>query len=221
MAKEDFIMSDEWNMYIGGKWTPSVSGKTREIICPADGKVIAVVAEGDAEDVRLAVKAAQKAFYQDGWKDTSVSDRMRLLYAIADEIDAQAEQLAQLETLNSGKPLRDSLCDMTDAANCFRYYAGLINKPTGQVFEVPDPNMQSMVVREPIGVCGQIVPWNYPLLMAAWKLAPCLAAGNTSVFKPAEITPLTAICLFRIFDKVGLPAGVGKFSAWRRCNGGA
>lgn len=201
-------MSDEWNMYIGGKWTPSVSGKTREIICPADGKVIAVVAEGDAEDVRLAVKAAQKAFYQDGWKDTSVSDRMRLLYAIADEIDAQAEQLAQLETLNSGKPLRDSLCDMTDAANCFRYYAGLINKPTGQVFEVPDPNMQSMVVREPIGVCGQIVPWNYPLLMAAWKLAPCLAAGNTSVFKPAEITPLTAICLFRIFDKVGLPAGV-------------
>ncbi len=201
-------MSEVLNMYIDGKWVPAVTGEIRRIICPADGTVIATVAEGSEEDVRSAVKAAKKAFYQDGWKDTSVSERMGYLYRIAEEIDAQAQELAGLETANTGKPLRDSLGDVADAANCFRYYAGLINKPTGQVFEVPDPNMQTMVVREPIGVCGQIVPWNYPLLMAAWKLAPCLAAGNTSVFKPAEITPLTAIRLFEIFEKVGLPCGV-------------
>lgn len=201
-------MVQEWNMLIGGVWMPSLSGKTREIICPADGKFIARVAEGGEEDVRFAVKEARRAFESGVWSRASVSERMGFLHRTADAIDAQAQELAELETLNSGKPLRDSFGDIGDAANCFRYYAGLINKPTGQVFEVPDPNMHTMVVREPIGVCGQIVPWNYPLLMAAWKLAPCLAAGNSCVFKPAEITPLTAVKLFEIFEKAGLPEGV-------------
>jgi len=201
-------MSGELKMYIDGKWVPALTGGTRNIICPADGKVIGVVAEGAAAEVRIAVKAASHAFYESGWKNSSAPERIAYLTQIADQIDAHAEELASLETLNTGKPMRDSVCDVSDAAGCFRYYAGLINKPTGQVFEVPDPNMQSMVVREPIGVCGQIVPWNYPLLMAAWKLAPCLAAGNTTVFKPAEITPLTAIRLFELFDEIGLPAGV-------------
>lgn len=201
-------MSGELKMYLYGRWVPALTGETREIICPADGKVIGVVAEGGAAEVRMAVKAASRAFYEDGWKNTPAPDRMAYLNKIADLIDGHAGELAALETLNTGKPLRDSAGDVADSAGCFRYYAGLINKPTGQVFEVPDPNMHSMVVREPIGVCGQIVPWNYPLLMAAWKLAPCLAAGNTTVFKPAEITPLTAIRLFELFEEAGLPAGV-------------
>ena len=201
-------MSGELKMYLDGKWVPALTGETRKIICPADGKVIGIVAEGAAAEVRIAVMSASRAFYEDGWKDTSAPERMGYLNKIADEIEKHAEELTELETLNTGKPLRDSAADVSDAAGCFRYYAGLINKPTGQVFEVPDPNMQSMVVREPIGVCGQIVPWNYPLLMAAWKLAPCLAAGNTTVFKPAEITPLTAIRLFELFEEIGLPAGV-------------
>ncbi len=195
-------------MYIGGKWTGSISGETREIICPSDGRIIAKVAEGSAEDVRRAVKEARKAFDSGCWSKAPVLERRDFLNKTADMIDGCSDMLMRLETLNTGKPFRDSAGDIADAANCFRYYAGLINKPTGQVFEVPDPNMQTMAVREPVGVCGQIVPWNYPLLMAAWKLAPALAAGNTVVFKPAEITPLTAIKLFEMFEKAGLPAGV-------------
>lgn len=194
-------------MYIDGKWTDGISGKKRSIICPSDGTVIASVAEGCAEDVRTAVKAARRAFESGCWSKASVLDRRDFLCKAADMIDENAGTLMRLETLNTGKPFRDSAGDIADAANCFRYYAGLINKPAGQVFDVPDTNMQTMVVREPIGVCGQIVPWNYPLLMAAWKLAPALAAGNTVVFKPAEITPLTAVKLFEIFEKAGLPAG--------------
>lgn len=201
-------MSGELKMYIDGKWVPALTGETREILCPSDGRVIGVAAEGGPSEVRLAVKAASRAFYEDGWKDSSVAERSAFLFRVADLIDRHAEELTALETLNTGKPLRDSGGDVSDAANCFRYYAGLLNKPTGQVYEVPDPNMQTLVVREPIGVCGQIVPWNYPLLMAAWKLAPCLGAGNTTVFKPAEITPLTAIRLFELFEKAGLPGGV-------------
>jgi betaine-aldehyde dehydrogenase len=126
---------------------------------------------------------------------------------VDDAIDANAAGLAHLETLSCGKPLRESEYDMADAANCFRYYAGLATKPHGETFEVPAPS-QTFVVREPIGVCGQIVPWNYPLLMAAWKLAPALAAGNVCVLKPSELTPLTALWLARLIDDVGFPHGV-------------
>jgi betaine-aldehyde dehydrogenase len=195
-------------MYIDGEWVAACSGKTREVISPADGSVIATVAEGDAEDVRLAVAAAKRTFYRDGWMNSPAPLRASLLNKIADRIEACSGELAAIDTLDNGKPLRDSMGDVADSVTCFRYYAGLISKPSGQVYQAPDPNMHSMVVREPIGVCGQITPWNYPLMMAAWKLAPCLAAGNTVVFKPSELTPLSTIRLFEIMEEAGIPKGV-------------
>lgn len=194
-------------MYIAGEWVDAADGNVREVLNPATGEVIAVVAEAGLDDVRRAIAEARRVFDQTDWPDTPPNERARLLNALADKLDERAEEFARLETQNNGKPLRESLPDVADAANCFRYYAGLINKPLGQTYQVADP-MMTMVVREPIGVCGQIVPWNYPLLMAAWKLAPCLAAGNTTVFKPAEVTPLTAIKLFELIDEVGFPKGV-------------
>ncbi|BCU81452.1 betaine-aldehyde dehydrogenase [Polycladomyces abyssicola] len=194
-------------MYIDGKWTASSSGEFRQVINPANGEVIAVVTEGTAEDVKKAVAAAKRAFYEDGWWDTPAVERARLLFKLADRLEEQAEEFAELEVKDNGKPYREATVDVADAVACFRYYAGLATKPHGQTYEVADP-MQSVVVREPIGVCGQIIPWNYPLLMAAWKLAPALAAGNTVVFKPSEITPLSAIKLFEIIEEVGFPPGV-------------
>jgi len=137
-------------------------------------------------------------------------ERASYLLKLADLIDKNSEELAILETRNNGKPLREARFDVSDAANCFRYYAGLITKPLGQTFEVPDPNIQCLVVREPIGVCGQIIPWNYPLLMAAWKLAPGLGAGNCCILKPAEATPLTAIRLFELIAEAGFPSGAAQ-----------
>jgi betaine-aldehyde dehydrogenase len=200
-------MSNVGHMYINGQWVLAESGEVRNILNPANGEVIATVTEGNEQDAKKAIQAAKQAFYESGWWDTPASERARLLFAVANQLEAQAADFAKLETLNNGKPLREAEFDVNDAIACFRYYAGIATKPHGQTYEVADP-MQAMVVREPIGVCGQIVPWNYPLLMAAWKLAPALAAGNTVVFKPSEITPLTAIKLFEIFDSIGFPAGV-------------
>ncbi len=195
-------------MYIDGKWVLSLTGETRKVLNPADGSIIGVVTEGSAEDVKKAVRAASRAFEEGSWRNMPVNERASLLHRIADKIEERADEFTKLDTLNNGKPLRDSAGDVADSVTCFRYYAGLIDKPLGQTYAVPDPNTHAMVVREPIGVCGQIVPWNYPLMMAAWKLAPCLAAGNTTVFKPSELTPLSAIKLFEIFEEVGLPVGV-------------
>jgi betaine-aldehyde dehydrogenase len=195
-------------MFIDGAWTASLSGATRDVISPADGSVIEVVADGDANDVALAAQAAKRAFYHGSWPKTSSVVRAALLNKIADKIEARFDEFAQTDTLDNGKPIRDSEGDVADSIACFRYYAGLIDKPLGQTYNVPDTDTQSMVIREPIGVCGQIVPWNYPLLMASWKLAPCLAAGNTTVFKPSKLTPLSAIKLFEIFEEVELPKGV-------------
>lgn len=198
---------EAWKMYIAGEWIDAEEGNVREVFNPATGEVIAVVPEGGLSDVRRAIAAARQGFDQTVWPETPPVERARLLNALADKLEQRAEELAVLETQNCGKPLRESRFDINDAVNCFRYYAGLVNKPLGQTYQVSDP-MATMVVREPIGVCGQIVPWNYPLLMAAWKLAPCLAAGNTTVFKPAEVTPLTAIKLFELIEEVGFPPGV-------------
>lgn len=200
-------MADVLQMYINGEWVNAASGETREVLNPATGEVIAVVTEGNEEDARRAIAAAKYAFYEGGWWDTPASERARLLFEIANKLEARAAEFAALETDDNGKPLREAEFDVADAVACFRYYAGLATKPHGQTYEVADP-MQAMVVREPIGVCGQIIPWNYPLLMSAWKLAPALAAGNAVVFKPSEVTPLTAIRLFSIIDEVGVPAGV-------------
>lgn len=199
---------DVKKMYIDGEWVTSSSGEIREIINPATGKVIDVVAEGTAEDVKKAVAAAKRAFYEDGWMETTAIERASYLYKIADKLESMEKEFSEIDTLDNGKPLRETVADVQDGVACLRYYAGLVNKPSGQIYEVPDPNMQSMVVREPIGVCGQIIPWNYPLLMALWKIAPALAAGNTIVFKPSEVTPLSATKLFEVIESVGIPKGV-------------
>jgi betaine-aldehyde dehydrogenase len=201
------MAAEQLNMFINGEWTGALSGETREILNPANGRVIAVAAEGSEADADRAVAAAKAAFYEGGWWGTPAAERARLLFKAADLLEENKEEFAKLETLDNGKPLREADFDVNDAIACFRYYAGLATKPHGQSYEVSDP-MQAVVVREPIGVCGQIIPWNYPLLMAAWKLAPALAAGNTVVFKPAEITPMSAVKLFRLFERAGFPSGV-------------
>lgn len=201
----------EINMnYINGKWQAALSGATREITNPGNGEVIGIVADSNADDSKLAIAAAKNAFYGSGeWRRMSGPKRAEMLLAIADGIKARAEQLAILDTKDNGKPLREARADVDDAAACFRYYAGLICQPQGGVYEVSDGfgPMHSYSMHEPVGVCALITPWNYPLLMAAWKLAPSLAAGNCVVFKPSETTPLSAVELFKIFEQVGLPAG--------------
>jgi len=194
-------------MYVDGRWCEASDGGTRALIDPATGATIARVAEGTRDDARRAIEAARTAFDEGPWRDTTAQDRAKLLNAVADKIDANAEEFVRIDTLNNGKPIRESEYDVADAANCFRYYAGLATKPHGQTFDVPAPS-QSFTVREPIGVCGQIIPWNYPLLMAAWKLAPALAAGNVCILKPAELTPLSALRLASIFEELDLPRGV-------------
>ena len=172
--------------------------------------MIEIVAESTAEDARMAIAAARDAFYMRGtWRRMSGAKRADVLFKVADAITSQIDHLAVLDTLNNGKPLREARADIEDAAACFRYYAGLIGKPQGGVYEVGDGfgEMHAYTMHEPVGVCALITPWNYPLLMAAWKLAPALAAGNCVVFKPSELTPLSAIELFKIFEAVGLPEG--------------
>ncbi|MDM5333120.1 aldehyde dehydrogenase family protein [Ureibacillus composti] len=194
-------------MYINNQWVLSSSGETREIINPANEEVIAVVTEGNVGDAQAAIQAAHDAFYSDGWGETHARFRAELLFKLADRLEAEIESFAQIETLNNGKPLRESSYDIEDAVNQLRYYAGLATKPSGQVYDVPD-DIQAFVVREPVGVAGLIVPWNYPLVMAVQKIAPALAAGCSIVIKPAEQTPLSLIKLFELIDEVGFPPGV-------------
>jgi betaine-aldehyde dehydrogenase len=194
-------------MYVDGAWKLASDGGTRELRNPSNGHVIATIAEAGVADAEAAVAAARRAFDDGPWSATSAADRAALLFRVADAIDAHRDEFMRIDTLNNGKPLRETEYDAVDAANCFRYYAGLATKPHGQTFDVPAPS-QTFTVREPIGVCGQIIPWNYPLLMATWKLAPALAAGNVCVLKPAELTPLSAIRLAAIFEELEFPPGV-------------
>jgi betaine-aldehyde dehydrogenase len=193
--------------HINGRWVAAEGGATREILNPADNAVIAVATESSVADAESAVQAAREAFDHGPWGQTTGPERGAKLFALADLIEKHAEELAKLDTLNNGKPLREARFDAADAAGCFRYYAGLANKPQGQTYSVGDPNMVCLTVREPIGVCGQIIPWNYPLLMAAWKLAPALAAGNACILKPSEMTPLSAVRLFELIEEAGFPPG--------------
>ncbi|MFJ7736189.1 aldehyde dehydrogenase family protein [Lysinibacillus sp. NPDC097287] len=194
-------------MYINNQWLLSHSGETREIINPATEEVIAIVTEGTISDTKNAIEAAHEAFYTNGWGESHARERAALLFKLADKLEREIESFGQLETLNNGKPLRESSYDVEDAVDQFRYYAGLATKPTGQVYDVPD-NIQAFVVKEPVGVASLIVPWNYPLVMAVQKLAPALAAGCTVVIKPAEQTPLSLIKLFELVNEVGFPPGV-------------
>lgn len=194
-------------MYINGEWRDSQNKQKRKIINPANGEIFAEAAEGTVEDTKEAIKVAKETFESGIWSEMPASERASYLFKIADKIDEYSDELVHLETTDNGKTLREARFDVGDAAACFRYYAGLITKPDGQTYHVADP-VQAMVVREPIGVCGLIVPWNYPLLMSVWKIAPALAAGNTIVFKPSEVTPVTPTKLFEILEEIELPKGV-------------
>jgi betaine-aldehyde dehydrogenase len=193
--------------YVSGQWVSSASGETFPVYDPSTEEVIAQVASSNATDVDKAVKAARAAFDSGPWPATTAQDRGRILFKLADKIRQNTAQLAELECRNTGKPIVEAEFDIADVATCFEYYGGLANKVTGNVNPVP-ANALSFTMREPIGVAGQIIPWNYPLLMAAWKLAPAVAAGCTCVLKPAEQTPLTALELANYFEAAGLPPGV-------------
>ena len=194
--------------FIDGVWQDAVAGATREVVDPLDGSVVRSVAEGDEQDARLAIAAARRAFDQGDWSQRPGAERGRLLSRLADAMEADAEHLAGLETADTGKTLVESRQDMADIVDVVRYYAGLADKAAGEVIDAPLPSMRSTVVREPVGVCAQISPWNYPLLQASWKLAPALAAGNTVVVKPSELTPLTTIRTFELLAELDLPPGV-------------
>ncbi|HTT32744.1 MAG TPA: aldehyde dehydrogenase family protein [Methylomirabilota bacterium] len=193
--------------YINGRWVKSSSGETFPVYDPSTEEVIAQVASSSAADIDQAVKAARAAFDSGPWPATTAQDRGRILFKLADKIRQNTAQLAELECRNTGKPIVEAEYDIADVATCFEYYGGLANKVTGNVNPVP-ANALSFTMREPVGVAGQIIPWNYPLLMAAWKLAPSIAAGCTCVLKPAEQTPLTALEFANSFEEVGLPPGV-------------
>jgi aldehyde dehydrogenase (NAD+) len=195
-------------MLIGGKWVDSVSGKTFATLNPATGETICQVAEGDKADIDLAVKAARKAFEEGPWPKMSGAERGRLLYKVADLIEANKEELAALESLDNGKPYRDALAaDLPLTVKCYRYYAGWADKNHGKTIPV-EGNFFCYTRHEPVGVVGQIIPWNFPLLMQAWKWGPALATGCTVVLKPAEQTPLTALRVAALAQEAGVPDGV-------------
>ncbi len=197
----------ERQLLIDGQWRPAVSGKTFDVYNPATGEVIARVAEGDAADVDLAVTAARAAF--PGWAALPPAARSQILWKVGELIDRHAQELAALESLDNGKPMSMALAvDIPLAAQTFRYYAGWCDKLEGATPATNLPSMHAYTLREPVGVCAQIVPWNFPLLMASWKVAPCLATGNTSILKPAEETPLTALRLGELMLEAGVPPGV-------------
>lgn len=195
-------------MLINGKWVDSVNGKTFATINPATEKKIADVAEGDEADIQLAVEAARKAFNTGDWPRMDARDRGKLIHRLADLIEENIDELAALETLDNGKPISDSRnIDLPLTIDCFRYYAGWADKIHGETIPIRG-NYFCYTKREPLGVAGQIIPWNFPLLMAAWKLGPALAAGCTLVLKPAEQTPLTALRLGELATEAGFPRGV-------------
>jgi len=195
-----------YRMYIGGKFVDAKGGRAFDVYDPATEEVIATCPESAAEDVDRAAQAAHRAFYG-GWKTTTAQERGRVLLRLAERVRARRAELAELETRNSGKPIAESEFDMDDTATCFEYYGGLATKINGEVLPVP-ADAVAFAMREPVGVAGQIIPWNYPLMMAAWKIAPALAAGCTVVLKPAEQTPLSILELARDFEDVGIPPGV-------------
>ncbi|MGH7906226.1 MAG: aldehyde dehydrogenase family protein [Candidatus Binataceae bacterium] len=204
----DFLRKSPQKLLINGKWVPAKSGKTFETLNPANEEVLALVAEGDKADVDEAVKAARYAFEEGRWPKMGPHQRARQLFKIAELIDRNAEELAELETLDNGKALSQARAiDIPAAAETFRYYGGWCSKIYGET-NPSEPSMFNYTLREAVGVCGQIIPWNFPLLMACWKIAPALACGNTVILKPAEQTPLTALRLGELVLEAGLPDGV-------------
>lgn len=196
--------------YINGEWVPAVSGKTVDIVNPATKEVIAKAPLSGMEDTENAIEAANVSFYKTkDWRNMSAADRAAMLYKIADKIDERRDEIALCSSINQGKPVKEAELDVDDTAGVFRYYAGIVTQPSGCNIPVNDGFGKVHVYeqREPIGVCALISPWNFPLLMAAWKVAPALAAGNSVILKPATVTPLSCVKLFEILDECGVPAG--------------
>ena len=194
--------------FIGGKWIPATSGKTFATINPATEEVIAQVAEGDAADVDLAVQAARNALENGPWGTMDARDRGALMHKLADLLVEEFDELAALESLDNGKPISEAKgADLPLVIDCLRYYAGYADKIHGKTIPVRGPYF-TYTRREPVGVAGQIIPWNFPMLMVAWKWGPALAAGCTIVMKPAEQTPLTCLRMARLAQKAGIPDGV-------------
>lgn len=210
---QSFLASPK-QLLINGQWTDARSGKTFDVYDPATDQVIAQAAEGDAADVDAAVAAARQAFDTGPWSKMTASQRGQLIWKIGDLIEQHADELAQLETIDNGKPLAVAkAADVALAADMFRYMAGWATKIEGNTIPLnvpyaPDGEFQAFTLKEPVGVVGQIIPWNFPLLMAAWKLGPALATGCTVVLKPAEQTPLSAIRLGELIGEAGVPDGV-------------
>jgi phenylacetaldehyde dehydrogenase len=207
------FLSKPRKMFINNQWVDSASGKTFPVYNPATGEVLARVAEGDREDINRAVKAARKAFDSGRWPDMTASERGRLIWKLGDLLEQHAEEFSQLESLDNGKPLSVArAADIPLAIDLFRYMAGWATKIEGNTISVSTKTKRNEYFaytrREPVGVVGQIIPWNFPLLMAAWKLGPALATGCTVVLKPAEQTPLTALMLGELFAEAGFPEGV-------------
>ncbi len=194
---------------IGGQWRDAADDVTREIRCPADARqVVAVVSEGAADDAADAVSAARRAFDDGPWRHTPAPQRAALLRRLADCLEAEKQQVARLESLDTGKRLVESGIDVDDVVAVFRHYADLAQAEAGRVVDAGMPDVVSRIVHEPVGVCSLITPWNFPLLQTSWKVAPVLAAGNTFVLKPSELTPSSALWLVRALSEVGLPDGV-------------
>ena len=209
---EDFIKKPR-PIFINNQWVPAASGKTFPTYNPATGEVLAQVAEGDKEDINRAVKAARRAFENPAWADMPASQRGRLIWKLADLMEARAEEFAQLESLDNGKPLAIArVADVPLAVDLFRYMAGWATKIEGNAIPISAGTKRTQYLaytgREPVGVVGQIIPWNFPLLMAAWKLGPALACGCCVVLKPAEQTPLSALLLAELTAEAGFPEGV-------------
>ncbi|WP_018963629.1 aldehyde dehydrogenase family protein [Coprothermobacter platensis] len=202
------VWDDSYKMLIGGKFVDASDGKTIKSYCPADGELLASFPEATKEDVDTAVKAAWKAF--ESWKNVSAAERQDILMKIADAIDANKQKLAMIETMDNGKPIRESMGDIMLGADHFRYFAGVVRSEEDQASIINDPgsgNNLSIILREPIGVVGQIIPWNFPFLMAAWKLAPVIAAGCCTVIKPSNYTSLSLLELAKLIAPI-VPPGV-------------
>src|ERR1700728_1192962 len=210
---ESFIGTPR-QLFINGQWCDAVSGQTFETPNPATGEPLARIAEGVAQDIDRALRAARQAFETGPWSRMTPSERGRIIWRIGDLILEHADELAQLESLDNGKPFAVAQgADVPLAADLFHYMAGWATKIEGNTINIsvpymPGANFHSYTLREPVGVCGQIIPWNFPLLMAAWKLGPALTTGNTVVLKPAEQTPLSALLLAQLMADAGIPAGV-------------
>jgi phenylacetaldehyde dehydrogenase len=210
---EEFVATPR-QLFINGQWSDAASGKTFATVNPATGETLATVAEGDAEDINRAVRAARAAFEDGPWSRMTPSERGRIIWKIGDLILDHVTELAQLEALDNGKPVGvAAAADVPLAADLFHYMAGWATKIEGNTINIsvpymPGANFHSYTLREPVGVVGQIIPWNFPLLMAAWKLGPALATGNTVVLKPAEQTPLSALLLAQLLAEAGVPDGV-------------